>query len=211
MLIQGEDYMKSTLKGLLFMTIAIVAMFSIDADAGRRRESARFLARNPIYHHIVTVRPSIPKAFAMRLSNLLHKYSRKYRTDAHLSIAIARQESGIRNINRYEWAVTKNSAGYLVRTKNISDIGIFQFHVNTIAHRKLDPELLQVDLEYQVKEHVRLLRDKIRICKNRKTARKFRIPRNEAWSCYHSATPSHRKTYVRLVSRFFKGFTTGNE
>lgn len=151
--------------------------------------------RHKIYCKIVEVNPEIDKSFAMKLSNLLFKYSRKYNTDPFVSVAIGAQETGLRNINRTERALIKTDTGYHF-IDVITDVGLFQFHVNTIEYYEMDIDRLKNDLEYAVENHVKLLRQKIDMCIRRG------IPASGAWACYHSYSDGHRQKYRRMVERF---------
>lgn len=145
-----------------------------------------------IYCRLVDLQPDINVTFAMELSNKLYRYSRRYGTDPMVSVAIGMQESSLRNIDRYETVI--DSKGRYVR--GVSDIGVFQLHVATIANLELDPTRLRNDLDYQVEQHVKLLRRKIRVCSAKGWAK------GAEWSCYHSYSRSNRKHYENLVRRY---------
>lgn len=145
-----------------------------------------------IYCKIVELKPSVNKSFAMELSNYLYAASRHYGTEPMVSVAIAMQESSLRNIDRYETVLTKD--GKYIR--GVSDIGVFQFHVNTVKNLKLDPQRLRSDLSYAAWQHVRLLARKQRVCKKKGLAK------GAEWSCYHSYTPKYYKTYQKQVKRY---------
>lgn len=132
----------------------------------------------------------------MTLSNYLYKYSKIYKTDPFISVAIAMQESSLINKNRVESAVVDCKCSKREIKRVITDVGLFQFHVRTIEHEGLDFDRLQTDLEYAVKSHVILLKKKMRLCK------RLGIREEESFSCYHSATRKFRKRYVRDVSRY---------
>lgn len=146
---------------------------------------------HPIFCRIVNLKPTIDKEFAMTLSNLIHKYSNKYGTDPLITVAIAMQESSLRNVNRY--GTVYKSGKYI---KGITDVGIYQFHVNTIRNEGLNADKLAEDLDYATEQHVKLLKKKMKLC------RWLDIPLEESWSCYHSATEKHRLKYVNLVKRY---------
>lgn len=161
-----------------------------------RNSFAMDCEKHPIYCHIKSLRPKMDSKKAMKLSNMLHVYSRKYKTkNAILSVAIAMQETSLRsdlsrrqnviifNEEMTEWEVVK---GY-------SDICMFQFHVGTIVREKLDPIKLITNLEYCTEQHFKLLKKKMRICKHLK---------DDSWTCYHSKTPRRRKRYKEDVERY---------
>ena len=155
-----------------------------------------------IYCNIVEVNPKVDKTFAMTLSNNLYKYSKRYGTDPLISVAIAMQESSIRNVMRRDAVYVKEDGSI---HKGISDIGVFQIHVNTVENFRrdhgwdIDIDRLIVDVDYQVYWHIRLLKHKVNTCK--KLRSKLKVKKGNEWSCYHSYTFSKRKKYLNDVSR----------
>jgi len=150
------------------------------------------LDKHPIYSHILRVKPKISKTFAMKLSNLLYKYSTKYDTDPHISVAIGRQETGLRSISRKETIIQFNPAPVFIT--GYTDICMFQFHSKTIQYERLSAYKLYTSLDYCVEQHVKLLKKKMKICNKRLG--------KESWSCYHSVNDDARKYYVKLVRRY---------
>ena len=148
--------------------------------------------RHKIYCKIVKLKPSINKSFAMEASNHIYAASRHYKTDPMITVAIAMQESSWRNVDRYETVLTKK--GEYVR--GVSDIGVTQFHVNTVKNLGLDTQRLRTDLNYHIWEHTKLLKRKMRVCKSKGLAK------GREWSCYHSYSPALNKHYAKLVGRF---------
>lgn len=147
---------------------------------------------HPIYNKIVKLKPSINKSFAMRLSNLIHKYSRKYGQDPMLSVAIAKQESGIRSISRKETVVVfKDKKPELI--KGYTDICIFQIHVRTAKNYGLDMYKLHTNLDYCVEQHFKIMKKKRKMCKKLG---------KDSWTCYHSTTEFFRLQYKQLVERY---------
>ena len=146
--------------------------------------------KHPIYCRIVELRTNISSAKAMRLSNLIHKYSKRQGTDPMISVAILMQEHGFRMRDRCSNFVVD---GEILR--GCTDLGIAQIHVDTAVAYNLDITKLSQDMEYNVKAHFRILADKIRRCKHLG---------EEAWTCYHSVTEVHRLRYLRDVSRYLR-------
>ncbi len=170
----------------LFMTLILLSPITAKAiDCSKHK----------IFCKIKELNSSVNDKYAMRLSNLLYKYSKKYKTDPMVSIAIAMQETGIRNIDRKTRALVKQDNGEVIKTV-VTDVGIFQFHVDTIEYYNLDVQLIRSDLEYAVEQHIKLLKKKIKLCL------RHGIDKDEAWSCYHSLTRKHRRKYVNDVSRY---------
>jgi len=158
-------------------------------------------SKHPIYCKIKTLNPKIDVLMANQLSNLIYKYSKKYHQDAYLSVAIAMQESGLRNVN-------KSSNGLIL--ENIcdsdgvceqkyregviyTDIGIFQFHVDTIKNYNIDANLLINNMEYAVEQYFKLMTSKIKMCRDLG---------KDAYLCYHSKTKEERNKYKVLVERY---------
>lgn len=168
----------------MYLFASLLFLFNVYAGVDCNKHS--------IYCHIVKLNPGAPKA--MELSNYLYKYSTKYDTDPHISVAIAMQESSLRNRNRYVYGSFVNCEGKRVVRKVATDIGLFQFHVRTIENMNIDSQRLQLDLEYAVEQHVKLLKHKMKVCKSKGI--------DNTWGCYHSYTKEKRDEYVRKVRRF---------
>jgi len=152
-------------------------------------------SKHKIYCHIKRLKPRIDSKFAMSLSNLLYKYSKKYKINPHVSVAIIMQESSFRNKDRIVRAYVDRD-GVEVPEYVVTDVSMYQFHVDTIENFKLDTERLRTDLEYATEQHFKLLAKKIKVCSNRG------IGKNKAWACYHSYTRKHMNKYYKLVGRY---------
>lgn len=155
--------------------------------------------KNPIYCEILTLQPSIDKKFAKDLSNSISKYSKAFGTDPTISVAIAMQESTLKNKNRMGSVATKD--GRVVY--GVTDVGVFQIHIHTIANIKeegldIDVIRLQNDVDYQTYWHTKILKKKIVTCRSQRE--KLNVELGNEWSCYHSFTPSQRRIYLRDVS-----------
>lgn len=190
-------------RNLILMIFMIAVSFFMN-----NAESAN-CEKHPIYCHIKRFRPDMKYKEAMKLSNLMHKYARKYKNkNPILSVAIAMQETRLRRINRRQTVIVFTCEGDLIKKKSkykctgketaeyikgYSDISIFQFHAMTIKREGLDPVKLKNDLEYAVEQHFKLMKKKLRVCKHL---------RNEAWTCYHSRTNKLRKRYKEDVERY---------
>ena len=187
----------------------ILVLFLVIASFGFNNAEAADCEKNPIYCHIKRVRPNMDNKKAMKISNLMYKYSRKYKNkNPILSVAIAMQETRIRRIERRQTIIVFTCRGELVKegskyrclgkeraeyVEGYSDISIFQFHALTIKRLGLDPVKLKNNLEYAVEQHFKLMKKKLKICKHLG---------DEAWSCYHSTTPNLRKRYKKDVERY---------
>jgi hypothetical protein len=151
------------------------------------------LKKNPIYAEIVKLNPKVDKTLAMQLSNSIAKYSKMFGTDPLFSVAIAMQETAFVNKNREGAVMTKT--GKLVR--GITDVGVFQIHVATIAYLGIDVVRLQTDIDYQAYWHTKILAQKIKVCSGAR--KKLDVKIGNEWSCYHSFTPSKRQVYLKDV------------
>lgn len=140
-------------------------------------------SRHPLQCAIMSLQPAIKAGEAHTLSNYIYKYSKKYEVDPYRVIAIGMQESSLQNINR-------------VNNQIITDVGMFQFNVNTIDAYEMDFERLQTDLSYQVEMACWLLSQKLKYCSDLGM---------DAWTCYHSRTEKYRLLYQDLVNRYYKG------
>lgn len=147
--------------------------------------------RHPLECAIKTLQPALAAGEARLLSNYIARYSKKYNVDPYRVIAIGMQESSLRQVNRYREYKTPTGVQRVV-----TDIGLFQFNINTIDAYEMDFERLQTSLEYQVEMACWLLSRKLVYCSDLGM---------EAWACYHSRTDKHRLLYQELVNRYYKG------
>lgn len=156
---------------------------------------------NPVYCDILKLKPSVNKSFARLLSRSITRYSKKFGLDPKPSVAIAMQESTFKNINRLGTVLTKRNNV----VNGVTDIGVFQIHIETIAHMiesgyKIDVEKLKNDVDYQAFWHAKILKKKINICKAQRE--KLDVEEGEEWSCYHSFTKKERLIYVGYVGAY---------
>ncbi len=160
--------------------------------------------KHKIYCKVVELRPNIDKSWAMKFSNIVYKKAKKYELDPMISIAIAMQESSLRQINRRQSVLVPKEAcdefGECVvefeKIVGYSDLSIWQFHVETLEAYNIDPVEVHTNLEYATDFHFKLLKKKIKMCKHLG---------DEAWTCYHSATERFRKKYKDDVGRYLEG------
>lgn len=161
-------------------------------------------SKHRIYCRILELQPNVDHSWAMEFSNILHRKSKKYNLDPMLSIAIAMQETSLRPIDRTQKVITfkvftrpdgTQDMDYEI-VHGVTDVSIWQFHVETIIAYKEDPVMIKTDLEYATDFHFRLMRDKIHMCRHLD---------DEAWTCYHSATERLRERYKKDVQRYLPG------
>lgn len=158
-------------------------------------------AKHPIFCKIKELQPSMSYERAMKLSNIIYKGALKHGTDPMITVAILNQESSF--INQHTFTITRdvtrhcdhNSCKEVIKeTHTVKDMTIAQINVYTAAEYGFDLDrLFNMDTEYALECHFKILEDKIKMCKHLG---------DEAWSCYHSATPKHRLKYVEMVSRY---------
>lgn len=134
-----------------------------------------------VYHQIVKNKPDIDKIFAFRFAGLLVEYAKIHDMDPHRAAAIAMQESTYR-----KHIVSKN--------RRSKDYGMFQINSQTVRDYGLDKNKLVEDLEYSVSAYFQVMKDKKKLCEKLK---------HDAWSCYHSKTPSLRLKYKKLVNQYY--------
>lgn len=153
--------------------------------------------KHSIYCDIIDKKPNIDKSYAMKLSNIIYKYSRKYKQNPHISIAIGMQETGLKeNTHRKQNVIVFDKSfekGYKI-VRGYSDICMFQFHVDTISSHDIDPVKLKSDIDYCVEEHFKLMMQKRKICSHLG---------KDSWTCYHSVNKQPREYYKSLVERYF--------
>lgn len=184
------------MKILLTLTLILGAFFTSKAEA-------LDCSRHRIYCKIISLRPNIDKAWAMKFSNIIYAKSKKYGTDPIRSVAVGMQETSLRRINRKQSVLLVKevcSDGICVdeytKVTGLTDLSIWQFHIETVAAFGMDYGKIQNDLVYATDFHFKLMKHKIKRCKHLG---------DDAWTCYHSITERHRKLYKKMVNRFYKG------
>lgn len=138
----------------------------------------------------------------MKVSNLIHKGAKSNGTDPLLSVAILNQENSFNE--KHTWKITREvvksctdsaCTEVITETHLVKDMTIAQINITTAKAYKLDLErLFAHDLEYAIESHFIILKSKIKQCA---------YLGDEAWSCYHSATPKFRMRYIEMVSRYY--------
>lgn len=195
----------AVLKDWLKLVIGLTMLFALPPQiaTASSSKSKPDCQTDKLYCTILELRPDINKDMAYSLSNHIYKYSNMYKVDPYRVIAIGMQESGLRVVNRKQSVMLINEecdpegvcTEYAKYVTGYSDVGIFQFHVNTIQNYSMDALRLRDDIEYATEQACLLLSLKIKECKD--------VGKN-AWACYHSRTEHHRKLYVKLVNRYYK-------
>jgi hypothetical protein len=162
----------------------------------------RAIGEKEIFTRIKRLNPQVELGFGHALAKAIGKYAKKFHMNPFRSVAIAFQESRLRNINRTEEMYSfrnvcnEKSAECHFEARPIvgaTDVGVFQFHIKTILRFGLDPVRLFYDLDYATLSHFRILKEKLKEC-GRLGA--------EWWSCWHSITPDLRQKYVVQVNKY---------
>jgi len=186
---------------LMVMKILILCLLLMFASPTLAQEVDCSLHK--LYCTMLELRPTIDKTWAMRLSDALFRLSKKHETDPWRSLAIAMQESSLREVNKkHKVMVFKETChqGICIEDyeiiNGISDLGLFQFNVSTVINNDIDPMRLRNDITYAVDWHLKILKKKMVECA---------WLLEEAWSCYHSKTPKFRKRYVQMVEQYYFG------
>lgn len=176
--------------------------------------------KHPIYNQILRNKPSINKQYAMKLSNIIHKMTRKYNLPSQIFTAILAQESG------YRLAAKSGGMAYIddiasfdskvqaclnlsvdlgkeccvckikryKKVKVVMDFGISQIHINTIERFDFNILKLTTDLEYSVEAGAIVLAG----------FKKKYSKREELWfTRYNSSNKIKRDIYYELIKRYF--------
>lgn len=173
--------------------LALLMVFLVPNLAQPKELSRRPVKTNPVLQEILKLNPKVDRAFALQLSQYILKYSKQFKTDPKISVAIAMQETAFVNKNR-EGAVMTDD-GTIVH--GITDVGVFQIHIATIAYLGIDSDRLKTDVEYQTYWHTKILAEKIKIC--RAKAQELEVVPGKEWGCYHSFNANPRAEYVADV------------
>ena len=187
---------------LYYVLIVGILVFAINVDAK---------TKHPIYNQIISNSPSINKAYAMKLSNIIYKKTRKYKVNARLFTAILAQET------MYKLSQGSCSTGYIkidmeyltaaisLEMKNklrdytnskvtiCEDFGIGQVNHRNIAKFEMDKERLLTDLDYSVDMAAFMLN----------LTKKYYSKKDSEWfTRYNAFSKDKRKKYKSLVERF---------
>jgi len=150
--------------------------------------------KHPIYCQIKKNRPKISKKYAMVLSNVIYKATRKYHIPPRIFTAILAQESS------YSLKAKGCHRGLLeqdremIEVKICADFGIGQIYFKTAKGFGFDISMLTTDLEYSIDAAAQVLGDF-----------KKRYERREVtwWTRYNARSKIKRKIYKQLVERYF--------
>lgn len=168
------------IKAIIMLLVSITCHNVYAAPLVMKAPSDTQCIKHPLACAIKTLQPALAGGEAFFLSNLIYKYSKKYNVDPYIVIAIAMQESGLRNINRTSGGI-------------ITDVGLYQFHISTIDHYNIDMLRLTMDIAYQTERACWLLSVKLKECSDL----------NNSWACWHSRTDKHKAKYELMVNKYY--------
>jgi len=168
----------------------ILFLLLLDTQAWSKEGKEDVHIRHPLYTRIIELSPTLDSEEAMNLSNSISHWSKVYKVDPLRVVAIVKQESNFRNVNRTTTVLIEGKV-----VVGISDVGVGQVNVASALHYGIDVARLQVDQDYAVEQTCRLLQTKMLDCS---------YLGEESWSCYHSKSAKERKIYVDQVNRWYK-------
>ena len=152
--------------------------------------------KHPIYCQITKNKPSIKKATAFKLSNLIYNVSRRKKIPADIFTAIIMQES------RYDLGATNCRTGFehkaliknkIKKVKVCFDFGMTQINASNVLKLDLDVVLLRSDIEYSLNAGAGILRE---------IEKRYSHREVKWWSRYNASNKIKRRTYEELVERY---------
>ncbi len=172
---------------IMLLITSFIMLFTVDTFSYDKTHNCE---KHPIYCQILKKKPKMSTQYAMRMSNYIYRYSRIYKQDPTISIAVGMQETGLKQIHRKQNIIIFDENDNWKVVKGYTDLCMFQFHIDTIIHHKLDPVRLKNDVEYCIEQHFILMRQKRKICSHLG---------EDSWVCYHSVNKVPREYYKMLV------------
>lgn len=182
----------------VFLLMMLVTLISIGADA-----KDIDCDRHSIYCQIKSNHKKLDAKYAMKLSNLIYKATKKHHIPPRVFTAILMQESryslkakgchkGLTAVPETGF-VGPTDGSYFREVKVCSDFGIGQIYFKTARGFKFDIKKLTNDLEYSINSAALVLADF-----------KKRYERREThwWTRYNARSKTKRQIYRQLVSRY---------
>ena len=147
-----------------------------------------------VYCKLSQLRPDMDRLTVSRIAKVFTQYAKKHGQNPVLSVAIGMQETGLRQVNRPKNIIVFNPDGITWRIeRGVTDVCMFQFHVDTIVDMGIDPIKLKDNVEYCVEQHFKLMKIKRNLCSDLG---------EDSWTCYHSKNPKLRQNYKKMVARY---------
>ena len=204
-----------------YLLTVMLLLLPVSAGAHEKNHDCE---KHPIYCQIVTNNPTIKRAYAFRLSNIIHNNVRRYKLPPKIFTAILAQESmyklSARNcttgitaepqdqrvmrmcLNAGEFgsamfvSCMKENLQYMdSKVKVCTDFGIGQIWYKTAESYDFNLERLTTDLAYSVEAAAIVLKD----FKNR-----YHKKDPDWWTRYNASSTHARKKYKGLVERFIE-------
>jgi len=163
-------------------------------------------SKHPIYCQILNNKPSVKRAYAFKLSNIIHKTTKKYNLDPVIFSAILAQESmykitakncttGLVKVNIVDDEDGITLLGEVRYTKNTvcTDFGIGQIYYKTANSYGFDINRLTNDLDYSIEAAAIVL-------EFFKTT--YSSKEETWWTRYNASNKVARGKYKKLVNRF---------
>jgi len=188
---------------VMYVILPAIVLFSSKTHAYEHNHDC---TKNPIYCQIVANKPTIKKAYAFKLSNIIAKKTQKYKIDHEIFTAILAQES-MYNVSAkncttglHEVVVTDNqgivdldkSPAY-IKKQVCTDFGIGQIFYKTADSYDFDFVKLTTDVDYSVEAAAIVLEH----FKN-----KYSKKESNWWTRYNASNKEAREKYKDLVERF---------
>lgn len=146
---------------------------------------------NRVFNKIIKLKPKMDRVVAQNLADQISKYSKEFKVDPILVVAIAMQESGLDPLN-HRTVVGLNSQGEM--SELVTDVGIMQVNLNSIKPYKLSGYMLMNFPDYALWAGIKILSHKLKDCKVKYG--------DTAFGCYNSSTEQYHTEYVTLVRRY---------
>lgn len=149
--------------------------------------------KNPIYNAIITLNKKIDKRDALKYSNIIYKYSKDYKIDPFLVVAISRQESylnlnSVRQVEHSGIYFDKESNKFIKKIE-LTDFCMMQINKSNVISKKLNPDKLLNDPDYCIHEGMKIL----------SYFKKLYGSETDWWTRYNSPNDKHRKIYKEYV------------
>lgn len=156
------------------------------------------LTRNPIYHSITILNKKLDKKLAYEYSNIISKYSKRYKINPFLVVAISRQESHIRLNTTREKSISgivyEEDKKRFIKVIEITDFCMMQIHKSNVISKKLDHTRLLKDSDYCIHEGIKVLVGFKRL----KDKDKF------WWTRYNAYSDDRREAYKWDVTKHYR-------
>lgn len=155
------------------------------------------LKANPIYHSIKILNKRIPKKVAYNYSNIIAKFSKKYKIDPFLVVSISRQESHI-NLSttrelRDNSIIFDEKENRFIKIVEVTDFCMMQIHKGNVINKNLDVEKLLSDPEYCIHEGIKIL----------SYFKYLKETDKDWWTRYNALDPEKREVYKSKVMHHY--------